>query len=211
MKIVAVASIPILLTVSCACTSDNTVKNPTAKDVADNRKNYIPKNDVEGHNYNARLIQSDDPSALIWCTAYPSNPNAAAFTVPIAGKLTSSNKRPKPTTEVDNGDNNTYLYKYNPELPDDQGMYGTSSEYRYGYDPAGNYHDFTNLEMYCTNVPDVIQKQSTKIDITVSSGVDLHTIDAQVQTELKKCRAKDPRPDSPCPAAAALLGLVHSG
>lgn len=187
-----------------ACTSDQRTGQQAAVDAAKNRQNYVPQNDVEGHNYNARQSIADNPATLIWCTAFPTSPNAKAFTVPIVGKLTSGNKRPYPSTQTLNGipgsDNATY---YNPELPGPDGMYGTSGEYRYGFDPAGNYHDFYNLETYCTTVPNVLQKETT---IVLSAAGDLNLIDQRVEAALKDCRAKDPDPSKSCPAAAALLG-----
>ena len=88
---------------------------------------------------------------------------------------------------------------------DAQGMFGTSDDYRYGFDPAGNYHDFYGLEVYCTTVPTVIQKNTTEIAISVSG--DLNALDRQVEVELAKCRAVNPDPSAACPAAAKLLGV----
>jgi hypothetical protein len=176
-----------------------------AIDAAKNRQNYNPTNDVEGKNYNARQVIADNPATLIWCTAFPTSPNAKAFTVAVVGKLTSGNKRPYPTTQtVIDGD--TLGYTYNPEIPGPDGMYGTSGEYRYGFDPAGNYVDFYNLETFCTNTPNVMQQQETIISIKTGSNAAL--VDSQVEAALKACREKDPDPSHGCPAAAALLGAA---
>lgn len=172
------------------------------KDITAGRNIYVPKNDVEGKNYNARLRIADSPATLIWCSVYPTNPNVKPFTVPIAGKLTSSGKRPEPTSQSYVGSEAT---RYNPELPDAQGMYGSSDEYRYGFDPAGNYHDFYGLEVYCTTVPTVIQKNTTEIAISASG--DLNAIDKQVEAALEACRKQNTDPSAPCPAAAKLLGV----
>lgn len=184
-----------------ACTKDTTTP-VTGTVIAENRTNYTPKNDVEGHNYNARQAIADNPSTLIWCTVFPTSPNAKAFTVPIVGKLTSGNKRPYPTEQT-LVDGDTTGTMYNPEVAGPDGMYGTSGEYRYGFDPAGNYHDFYNLEAYCTTVPNVLQKETT---VVLSVGGDLNLIDSRVEEALKTCRAKDPDPSHGCPAAAAILG-----
>lgn len=197
--IAAIASTAIL----AACTADQRASQQDAVDIAANRDNYVPKNDVEGHNYNARQAIADSPSTLIWCTAFPTSPNAKAFTVPIVGKLTSGNKRPYPNTQSLNGTGGSDSVYYNPELPGPDGMYGTSGEYRYGFDPAGNYHDFYNLETYCTTVPNVLQKETT---VVLSVAGDLSLIDSRVEAALKDCRAKDPDPSHSCPAAAAILG-----
>lgn len=202
-KIAALALAALAVPGLTACTTDERTSQQQAADVAASRQNYIPTNDVEGHNYNARQAIADNPSTLIWCTAFPTSPNAKAFTVPIVGKLTSGNKRPYPTSQEVGGGNTGTSY-YNPELPGPDGMYGSSGEYRYGFDPAGNYHDFYNVETYCTTVPNVVQKEQTTIVVKVAG--DLNVVDQQVEAALKACRAKDPDPSHSCPAAAALLG-----
>jgi hypothetical protein len=183
------------------CTSDTRSDQEKAKDTAAHRQNYIPVNDVEGRNYNARQRIADQPSTLIWCTAYPTSPNAKAFTVPIVGKLTSGNKRPFPTMQDPGNDTNAGWF--NPELPGPDGFYGTSGEYRYGFDPAGNYHDFYNLETYCTTLPNIVQKEQTTI--IVGTNADLSLVDKQVEAALVDCRKKDPDPSHACPAAARIL------
>lgn len=186
------------------CTADERAGQQDAIDTAQNRQNYQPTHDVEGHNYNARQAIADNPATIIWCTVFPTSPNAKAFTVPIVGKLTSGNKRPYPTTQSLNGtDGNNRIY-YNPELPGPDGMYGTSGEYRYGFDPAGNYHDFYNVETYCTTVPNIVQKEQTTI--IVKTSADLAVADQQAEAAMKACRDKDPDPSHPCAAAAAILG-----
>lgn len=188
---------------AAACTDAAPANNDqqAAQTVAEQRANYVPVNDVEGKNYNARLRLADQASTLLWCTIYPTSPNAKAFTVPIAGKLTSGNKRTFPTSitkhYTDNG-------SYYPELPGNDGMYGSSGEYRYGFGPDGTYHDFYNLETYCTTVPNIIQKEQTTI--VVKTDRDLTLVDAEVEKALAACRKANPDPSAPCPAAAAILG-----
>lgn len=201
-KIAALVLAIAVVIAAAACTADERTGQQQAVDVAAGRQNYVPKNDVEGHNYNARQAIADNPSTLIWCTVFPTSPNAKAFTIPIVGKLTSGNKRPYPTEQAYAG--NVDAKAFNPELPGPDGMYGTSGEYRYGFDPAGNYHDFYNLETYCTTVPNVVQREQTTIVVKVAG--DLNAVDQQVEAALKACRAKDPDPSHACPAAAALLG-----
>lgn len=150
-----------------ACTSNGTKSNNSAQKqavaVANKRQNYVPVNDVEGKNYNKREQLADNPSTIIWCTAFPTNPNAPLFTVPIVGKLTSSSKRPYATSQAERGSDNT---TYTPELPGPDGMYGASVEYRYGFRPDGTYVDFTGLETFCSNQPTVFQRQKTIIDLS---------------------------------------------
>lgn len=198
--------------VLAGCNPDSTDNN-TGTSIANNRTNYTPTNDVEGRNYNARQAIADNPATLIWCTAFPTSPNAKAFTVPIVGKLTSGNKRPYPTSQVEL-DTDTTGRTYNPELPGPDGMYGTSGEYRYGFDPAGNYHDFYNMETYCTSVPNIVQKEQTTIIVKGAGNLD--TLDAQAQAALAACVAKAGKdangaskydPSKACPEAARLLGV----
>lgn len=198
-KLLIGASLALLV---AGCSSTNTVK-PSAQDkavdTARTRANYVPVNDLEGHNYNARMALADNPSTLIWCSAFPANPNVKPFTVPIVGKLTSGNKRPFPTAIV-------YTYNnggvYNPELPGSDGFYGTSGEYRYGFDPAGQYHDFYNLETYCTSEPTLIQKNTTDIAVTLSDPAAVKVAEAA----LAACRKADPDPAKACAAAVTALG-----
>lgn len=200
-KIAALALAGLVVLGLAACTSDQRTGQQAAQDVAKNRQVYVPKNDVEGRNYNARQTLADNPSTLIWCTAFPTNPNVKPFTIAVVGKLTSGNKRPFPTEQTAKSADVGW---YNPELPGPDGFYGTSGEYRYGFDPAGNYVDFYNLETFCTNVPDVMQRNTTIIQI--KPGTDVTALDAQIEAALKACRAKDPDPSHACPAAVALLG-----
>lgn len=200
----AAAALALVFTTAASCDENAPAGNgaDNAKNVADGRQNYVPKNDVEGRNYNARLRIADSPATLIWCSVYPTNPNVKPFTVPIAGKLTSGGKRPFASQDAHSNSNSNIYYT---EIPDAQGMYGQSGEYRYGFDPAGNYHDFYGMEVYCTTVPTVIQKNTTEIAITASG--DLSAIDKQVEAALAACRAANPDPSAPCPAAAKLLGV----
>lgn len=184
---------------------DKPKAQPNAQEQAEKRvkerENYVPQNDVEGRNYNARQRIADNPATILWCTEYPSNPNAKPFTVPIVGKLTSGNKRPYPTAVVEYGDYGSYV----PEKPGPDGFYGTSGEYRFGFDPAGNYHDFYNLETHCTTVPDIIQKNTTEIAITVKGN--LVDQDKRAEAAMVVCQQRNTDPSQPCPEAAAILGL----
>jgi hypothetical protein len=128
---------------------------------------YQAKHHVEFRNYNLRQKVADDPSTILWCTFFPPTTGQEPFTVPIAGKLTSSNKRPyRATTEADNGAPGT-------EVPGPDAMYGSSSEYRYGFDPTlSTYYDFTDLASFCTTSPTVWQANQTKIVVQTQSTLD---------------------------------------
>lgn len=201
-KIIIAASALVLgIGALAACDSATTSQQDQAVQRSQARQNYVPKNDVEGRNYNARQKLADDPTSIIWCSIYPTNPNVKAYTVPIVGKLTSGNKRPFPTSQVD-GNN----VSYTPELPGPDGFYGTSGEYRYGFDPSGVYYDLYNVETVCTSAPTLIQRQTTTIAVTAQPS-SLAGADARAEAALKVCRAKNPDPSVPCPAAAQILGV----
>jgi hypothetical protein len=177
--------------------------------IANSRPDVVLRNDVEGKNYAARQHLADDPTAIIWCTEYVSNPNVKPFTIPIVGKLTSANKRPKPSTQQVYSTDSSGTY--NPELPGPDGMYGTSGNYRYGFDPAGQYHEFSeSMEMHCTTVPDMVQRQTTMIAIG-NAGGNLVDLARNAQEAIKRCRATNPNgdPTVPCPEAVSILGGVN--
>jgi hypothetical protein len=166
-----------------ACTSGPSGSDPGAAAKARNDKLtknelYTPKNNIEFDNYNKRLKVSDNPTTILWCTAYPTNPNARPITVPIVGKLTSSSKRPYATSHV-LIDTDTGSKWYNPEIPGPDAMYGESVPYRYGFTPAGDYWDFTFLESACTTVPTVYQAQATTIVNKVDPAMQAANLAAQ--------------------------------
>lgn len=208
-RLAAIAAV-LLLLAGCSDDSGSAKPKPAQNaqkqgiQTAKTRQNYAPKNDVEGRNYNARLHIADDPSTLLWCTAFPTSPNAPIITVPIVGKLTSGSKRPYPTERV-RIDGDTSFSEYNPELPGPDGFYGTSGEYRYGFRPDGVYVDFYNLETYCTTEPTTFQREKTLIDLGSDAG--LNSIDTKVQAALKACHDKqaDKTAIATCPAAQAIL------
>lgn len=195
----------LLATIPLAGCTGESPNEPSGEQIAENRQNVVLKNDVEGKNYNRRLALADDPASLIWCTAYPPAANQKAFTVPIVGKLTSGGKRPTPTERsfAGGGDGAIADDFYTPEVPGPDGMFGTSGEYRYGFDPAGNYHEFYGMAVRCTSVPTIVQKES--LEITLNG--DASDIDQRVQAELKKCQAKTHDQTVACPAAAQILGV----
>lgn len=178
----------------------------SGQDIADNREAPKLSNDVEGKNYYGRLRFADNPTSILWCTEYPTSPNAKAFTVPIVGKLTSGGKRPISTSRA-MIDTDTTGKEYSPEKPGPDGMYGSSGDFRYGFDPAGNYHEFWNLESYCTSVPNVIQKETTRIMVGDPGAANLASADAAAQAALRRCQTRNKDMTVRCPEAAKLLGL----
>jgi hypothetical protein len=183
---VVVGLVATIVTLS-ACTSNNSspASDAAVKGNADLQNQvYVQKNNVEFQNYNDRQKVADDPATILWCTAYPSNPNARPTTYPIKGKLTSSEKRPFPTQVVEYGGNGG---RYTPELPGPDKMLGASVPYRYGFTPAGVYVDFTGLETTCTTQPTVYQKNST--DIVLKQDPTLTDASAKAKAALEN---KDP-------------------
>lgn len=203
LAMVATLSLAALFLAGCTGIQENPAQSQAIEN-ANNRQNYVPKNDVEGKNYNARQKLADDPNTILWCSVYPTNPNVKPYTVPIVGKLTSSNKRPYPTTQSYNGTNDGY---FSPELPGSDAMFGSSSEYRYGFDPAGNYWDFTAIEGACSSIPTIIQKNTTDFAITATG--DINSLSAQANAALRACANNDP--SKPCVEAAQVLGITSEG
>lgn len=154
---------------------------------------YQSKNDIEFKNYNERQKIADSAATILWCTFFPpgvqgvgnGSTQGQAFTVPIAGKLTSSNKRPYQSNYYGSDSDGVYPY----ENPGPDHMYGSSSEYRYGFDPTrGIYYDFTDLSSFCTTEPTVWQ--STKTRIVVQTDRTLSNLTNQAEAAIK---AGDPK------------------
>lgn len=141
---------------SDGCRSQNPAQVEAAKKAL-NRPVYRPINDLEFKNYERRLKVADDPTAILWCTSAFPIPNSPLFTVPVVGKLSSGSKRPFPS-HYWRGD--SYGMQ---ESPDAFGMFGSSSDYRFGFSPTGVYADWTNMSLFCTTEPSVWQKESTTI------------------------------------------------
>lgn len=142
---------------------------------------YVPKNHLEQKNYNDRQRLADDPATIIWCTFFPPTVGQEPITVPIAGKLTSSGKKPVPDSAA--SDPNW------TQDPGPDGMYGSSAEYRYGFDPTRTvYYDFTQLPSICTNAPLIWQKNKTTI--AVGTDTTLSSLDKAASAALAKGNAK---------------------
>ena len=143
----------IIAILAVACNSQSTALNQAEQNAA-NANYVIPTRGIERRNYNWRQELGDDPSVILWCTSAFSTPGSPMFTVPIIGKLTSGGKRPFPQY-------NSSSY----ENPGADGMYGNSSEYRYGFGPTGKleYYEMYGVETFCTTQPTVWQKEATII------------------------------------------------
>lgn len=155
---------------------------------------YQAQHNIEFRNYNLRQKVADDPSTILWCTFFPpgvqgvGNASTAgqAFTVPVAGKLTSSNKRPY--SDVRYVDAGNYAW-YQQQVPGPDHMFGASSEYRYGFDPTlTTYYDFTGLASFCTTEPTVWQAKQTQIVVNTDK-----TLTALTHAAEAAIKAGDPQ------------------
>jgi hypothetical protein len=70
-------------------------------------------------------------------------------------------------------------------------------------DPAGNYWDFYGVEVTCSSVPTVIQKNTTMFAISATG--DVNDLAREAEAALETCNNNDP--SVPCDAAAQILGI----
>lgn len=120
---------------------------------------YIPKNGVEGSNYNRAQELYDNPTTIIWCTAFPQSSSDPIVTIPIAGKLTSSSVSAF-ASEHEVGEGAVV-----PEVSVDGLYHGNPPPYRYGFTPGGQYVDFSNMPTICTTQPLEFQRQSISVKV----------------------------------------------
>jgi hypothetical protein len=155
----------------------NSERDHARQEAKENQKHfvpYIPKNGVEGANYNKAQELYDDPATIIWCTAFPQSSTEPLITVPVAGKLTSS------TVSAFRSEDEIDGVALEAESVD--GLYhGTPPPYRYGFTPGGQYVDFFNLPTLCTTQPLKFQRQS----VSVSVDSDLNKATEEAESALK--------------------------
>lgn len=170
------------------------------------------KNNVEYQNYYSAQKLYDSPTTIIWCTTTWGNSNAPLVTVPVTGKLTSSSVSLFPSTQAQYGGD--YSHKYNPELTSVDGMFhGSPPPYRYGFTPGGQYVDFFNMPTFCTTALTKMQRQATKVTVSLDS----EALAAQKKAEaaLKTCTAgvtnANPQGTRSCPAAEDALAAALGG
>jgi hypothetical protein len=150
----------VLFVAMVACTPQQQAADAALKQ-AQNANIYVNHNQVELANYNKRQEIADNPATILWCTSSFPQSNSPMFTTPIVGKLTSSTKRP-----------------YSTE-PDASGMYGGSTEYRYGFTPSGFYADFYNIATFCTTELTLFQRQQTVVMLAPDDAVNVAQKQAQ--------------------------------
>lgn len=181
-KSIAIVGASVLLLSMAACTPSQKA-GQEINNAAENRSPYIPKNSVEYDNYNKAQELFDNPSAIIWCTAFPNGGSAPVITTPIKGKLTSSSTSYFAGSDA-NGENRSV-----------DGMYhGNPPGYRFGFTPGGAYVSFEGgINVICTTQLTEFQRQKTfvSIDNLVSDNQKaaenaLKTGDSQKAVELLK-------------------------
>lgn len=134
--------------------------------------------DAEYNNYiKAQEDVYDNPASIIWCTSSFPNDASPIFTVPIAGKLTSSSVSyyPGSTQKFSGGGSFTWT----EENQSVDGMYhGSPGPYRYGFTPGGQYFDFTGMAVLCTTALTEFQRQTLTV-ATVDSEAESLTAQAE--------------------------------
>lgn len=169
---------------ACSSSSGNNDQSRKQQDqISRNAKQhstYVPKNYVERNNYEKAQKLYDDPTTIIWCTAFPNSPTAPIVTVPVAGKLTSSSTTFfAPEHSETNGDTGMAVL---PSRSVDGLYHPNPPQYRYGFTPGGQYVDFFNLGTICTTAPMKFQTRSIKFAIDPS----LASADSRATSALKR-------------------------
>jgi hypothetical protein len=164
--------------IGCGSDSKQTQAYSQVDKAAKNRSPYIPHNNVEFNNYNNAQKLYDDPTTIIWCTAFPQSSTEPLITVPITGKLTSSS-----TTYFDPQQVLTHHGDAVTDSRSVDGMYHPNPPpYRFGFTPGGQYVDLFNLPTLCTTKPLSFQRQSISVKVDGS----LNQATQQAQTALKQ-------------------------
>lgn len=167
-----------VLLVSCNTGTTVVVADPQqqaeheAKQKAAGGEFYTPTSDIERRNINWRLETSDDPNTILWCTVFPYS--AEPITVAVQGKLTSGGKRLRPSQQQFSQTGGEYRNEimYHPELPDENGTYGSSGDYRFGFGPAGksDYIDLYGMATMCRTEPTSFQVNNTQLVIAIDEN-----------------------------------------
>lgn len=165
----AVIAVAALALAACGPESDSASEREKVQEKASSFEAFIPESNVELENYNKAQELYDNPTAIQWCTAFPSSNSAPIITLPVAGKLTTSaTSYFSPTEAIRAGD--TLI---NVPSRSVDGLFHGDSFYRYGFTPGGQYVDFSNsLELLCTTSLTEFQRENTFVE-----GVD---VDADV-------------------------------
>jgi hypothetical protein len=172
--ILAVAALSFTLA-GCSATSDGEPSRDkqleTTQEKFDKRSAPDVTGDTEYNNYiKAQEGVYDNPATVLWCTASFNSGTAPVFTVPIAGKLTSSTVSFFPSTKQKFSSGGGFTWSEENQSVD--GMYhGTAVPYRYGFTPGGQYVDFTGLDMFCTTQLTEFQRVSISVVTDADQGL----------------------------------------
>ena len=165
--IVAVAATATLMLSACdpAETENRDTQLQASQAKFDNRTPPDVTGDAEYHNYvKAQEEVYDNPATIIWCTASFPSDASPIFTVPIAGKLTSSSVSYYPGHTQRWSDGGSWMWTEETQSVD--GMYhGSPPAYRYGFTPGGQYVDFSNLSVFCTTALTSFQRESLTLAV----------------------------------------------
>jgi hypothetical protein len=178
--IAAIAAAGALVLGLAACSGGTTTSTPTREDqLAQSESTFEGRTppdvtgDAEYQNYiKAQEEVYDDPAGIIWCTVFPENPSAPIFTVPIAGKLTSSSVSYYPNYSIEKQIYGESMGLAQVENQSVDGMYhGSPAPYRYGFTPGGQYSDFFNLPTFCSTALTEFQRQTLDVAAVADDGV----------------------------------------
>lgn len=147
---------------------------------------------VERENIAMRLTTTNNPLTIGWI--YPMSAGRVLGRFPVRGKVTSGSKRLTNTemyTTVKTIDDN-YSYEMVP-APDEMGAYGSSSNYVFWFDPAGNYFQHEGDYFYSTSPYQVDVNNGTvklEIDSQEYSKINKYNEDAKKSYEKLKNKIK---------------------
>lgn len=190
----------LVIAVSACGGEEESKEKATSHEVSNERESfpppYVPHNHVEYNNFNEAQKLYDTPSTILWCTSTWGNPSAPMFTVPIAGKLTSSSVSYLPQDKVEEHNGNRIVR----ENDSNDGMYhGHPPAYRYGFTPGKQYSDFSGMEVYCTTALTEFQRQNTEVSI----AIDQSAVKATERAEAVLKAGTDPTTKKISPKASA--------
>lgn len=122
---------------------------------------------VERENIAKRLKVTNDPNLLQWI--YPMSAGRVIGRFPVRGKVTSGEKRltsPEMTVRIDGGEFPADAFT---EAPDEMGTYGSSGQYIFWFDPAGQYHQHKG-DYFLTTEPYKLDVNSGTVSVEIDQA-----------------------------------------
>lgn len=123
---------------SCESTSNHDVSNSGVTQKSTKVETDLNGNTVEQNNIISRLTEDNKPGSIKHLYIISAYSGQVLVYSTVKGKVTSSGKRLSPTMLEINGAQS--IHRYNPDLIQDDGTYGSSVEYVYWWDSKGIYH-----------------------------------------------------------------------